>query len=154
APLPPAVARLTDGAGNEAGSIFTNGRLLTNVWTTTFVLRDTDVNNRADSLSFVLQADPRGARALGGAGGGGGYSGIQNSIAIKFDMWTHNTHVPSTGLFVNGQSPDSDINKDIPLAPIVLANAGQAGNPLRVTLTYNGTTLTETVVDTVTSATF
>jgi hypothetical protein len=152
--LQPAIARLTDGLGSEAGSIFTNSRLLDNVWTTTFLLKDTDVNNRADSLSFVLQNDPRGAKAVGGGGGGGGYSGIQNSLAVKFDLWNHGNHIPSTGLFINGEAPDGDIDKDIPLAPIVLAPGGQAGDPLRVTLTYNGTTLTETVVDTVTGATF
>jgi hypothetical protein len=154
APLQPAIARLTDGRGGQAGSIFTNSRLLDNVWTTTFLLRDTDVNNRADSLSFVMQNDSRGAKALGNGGGDGGYGGIQNSIAIKFDLWTHGTHVPSTGLFINGASPAGNVNRDIPLAPIVLANPGQAGNPLRVTLTFNGTTLTETVVDTVTGAMF
>jgi hypothetical protein len=154
APLQPAVARLTDGLFGEAGSIFTNTRVLDNVWTTTFVLKDTAVNGRADSLSFVMHNDPRGAKAVGGGGGAGGYSGIQNSIAIKFDLYTHGSHIPSTGLFINGQAPDSDLSRDIPLTPIVLANPGQAGNPIRVTLTYNGTTLTETVVDTVTGATF
>jgi hypothetical protein len=154
APLQPAIARLTDGAGGEAGSIFTNSRVLDNLWTTTFVLQDTDVNNRADNLSFVMQNDSRGANAVGGSGGAGGYAGIQNSFAIKFDLWSNGTHVPTTGLFVNGQSPASPNSQDIPLAPIDLAPSGQAGHPLRVTLTYNGTTLTETIVDTVNGAMF
>src|SRR5262249_54698377 len=105
---PPAVARITDGGNGEAGSVFTKTKVPDNSFTTTFTLRDQAVNaGGADSLSFVLQNDPRGAAALGNGGGGGGYQGITNSIAIKFDLWTNGSHVPTTGLFINGESPST-----------------------------------------------
>jgi hypothetical protein len=151
APLPSTTARLTDGGGSEAGSIFTNNRVADASFTTTFVLRDQPVTGAADSLSFVLQADPRGATALGGGGGGGGYQGIQNSIAIKFDLYSGGTHTPTTGLYINGALPGgAPGGSSIALTGINLGS----GDPLQVTLTYNGTTLTETVTDTVTHAVF
>src|SRR5262249_47352067 len=72
APLAPAIARLTDGGGGEAGSIYTNNRVADSYFSTTFTLQDHPVNGAADSVSFVMQNDPRGAAALGGGGGGGG----------------------------------------------------------------------------------
>ncbi len=142
------VMRLTDGRGSEASTVFYGTPAGTGPFTTTFVLRDT--NAGADGLSFILQDDPRGTAALGGGGGGEGYSGITNSIAVKFDIWTHGTQNSSTGLFTGGQSPDSDTTKDVPLAPINL----RSGDPLMVTLTYDGATLTETIMDMTTHAMF
>jgi hypothetical protein len=146
------VARLTDGGNGEAGSIFTKTKLSDTSFTTTFVLRDQAVNGGgADSLSFVLQNDPRGAAALGGGGGDGGYAGIQNSIAVKFDLWSNGTHVPTTGLFFNGQSPHSDNPQDVTVKGGI---SFLSGDPIQVTLTYNGTTLTESLRDTITGQTF
>jgi hypothetical protein len=146
------VARLTDGGNGEAGSIFTKTKLSDTSFTTTFVLRDQAVNaGGADSLSFVLQNDSRGAAALGGGGGGGGYQGIQNSIGIKFDLWSAGTHVPTTGLFMNGQNPASTNPQDVTVTGGI---SFLSGDPIQVTLTYNGTTLTESLRDTVTGQTF
>ena len=137
-PGTPAVLRLTDGGGREASSAWYNSPVGLGAFTTTFILRDT---GSADGVSFVIQADPRGQAALGDGGGGEGYAGIVNSIAIKFDLYTHNTHNPSTGLFTGGQSPDSDPTKDVLLTGINLGS----GDPIQVTLIYDGTgTLTDT----------
>jgi hypothetical protein len=146
------VARLTDGGNGEAGSIFTKTKLSDTSFTTTFLLRDQAVNaGGADSLSFVLQNDPRGAGALGNGGGGGGYQGINNSIAIKFDLWSNGSHVPTTGLFMNGQAINSDNPGDV---TVTGGLSFLSGNPIQVTLTYNGTTLTESLRDTVTGQVF
>src|SRR5260370_10710850 len=56
----------------------------------------------------------------------------------------------STGLFTGGQAPDSDRSRDVSLAPIALGS----GDPLQVTLTYDGAMLTEMIMDTVTHDTF
>jgi hypothetical protein len=41
-----------------------------------------------DGLAFVLHGDPRtGSRALGGGGGGLGYSGLPATLAVEFDTW-------------------------------------------------------------------
>ncbi len=145
------VLRMTDGGGGEAGSAFATQRVGVRGFSTTFTLKDQPVNGAADGVSFVIQNDSRGAAALGGGGGGEGYAGILNSLAIKFDQFTHGTHSSSTGLFVNGQSPDSDPTKDVIMSPTINLSSN---DPITVTLTYNGTTLTETVHDTVTNATF
>jgi hypothetical protein len=143
--------RLTDGGGSEARSAFEKAPVATGAFTTTFTLQDTPVSGSADSASFVIQNDPRGLTALGGGGGAGGYGGITNSIAIKFDLYTHGTHNPSTGLFVNGQAPDQFPAQDVAITGLSLGS----GHPILVTLTYDGsTTLVETLRDTVTGATF
>jgi hypothetical protein len=157
APIPATVARITDGGNSEAGSIFTKTKVPTTAFTTTFVIKDQAVNaGGADSLSFVLQNDPRGAAALGGGGGAGGYQGIQNSIAVKFDLWTNNTHVPTTGLFRNGESPSTSDQSPAGSEDVTVTGGISflSGDPIQVTLTYNGTTLTESLLDTVTGATF
>jgi hypothetical protein len=144
------VARLTDGGGSEAGSVFTKTKVPDTSFTTTFVLRDQPVSGAADSLSFVLQNVA--PTALGGGGGAGGYQGINNSIAVKFDLYSGGTHIPTTGLYLNGASPGEapGVGNAITMTGINLGS----GDPLQVTLTYNGTTLTELVRDTITGATF
>ena len=42
---------------------------------------------QADGVSFLIQADPNGATALGGGGGGIGSDGIQNGLGIGFQSW-------------------------------------------------------------------
>src|SRR5262249_50824246 len=103
----------------------------------------------ADSVSFVMQAG--GTGALGGGGGGGGYAGIGNSFAIKFDLYSGGTHIPTTGLYTGGDNPRlAPRGQSLALSPISLTSS----HPLRVTLTYDGTTLHQTVLDTVTLQTF
>ncbi len=150
-PGTPPVLRLSDDGGGEASSAWYNRPVGAGAFTTTFTLQDQPVSGAADGVCFVLQADPRGQAVLGLAGGGEGYAGIVNSIAVKFDLYTHGSHSPSTGLFTGGQSPDSDPSKDVSLTGINLGS----DDPIQVTLSYDGAvTLTETVTDTVTQAVF
>jgi hypothetical protein len=163
APLPPAVARLTDGGGGEAGSVFTTSRVNVSSFNTTFTFRMHDgTSPMADGMAFVIQAS--GPNALGGTGGGLGYGsdhpggpqGIPNSVAIKFDLFNNaGEGGDSTGIFFNGDSPT------VPSAAgektIDLSGTGinfQSQDVFQVTLSYNGTTLTETIKDTNTNATF
>lgn len=39
------------------------------------------------AISLVIQLDPNGTSAIGGTGGQMGFGGIQNSIAVAFDIW-------------------------------------------------------------------
>jgi hypothetical protein len=52
---------------------------------------DAAADELADGLAFVIQADTRGASALGGGGGDIGYAGtttgITNSLAVEFDTY-------------------------------------------------------------------
>jgi hypothetical protein len=149
---PNTVARLTDGGGSEAGSVFTKTKVSDTSFATTFTFQAHPVTGSGDSLLFVLQNDPRGAAAVGRGGGGGGYDGITNSIGLKFDFYSHGAHNALTGLFLNGQLPDSGglLGGDVTVPNINFAS----GDPIKVTLIYNGTTLTENILDTVTGATF
>lgn len=42
-----------------------------------------------DGLAFVIHGDPLGASAIGGKGVDLGYGGIENGLAVEFDMWTN-----------------------------------------------------------------
>lgn len=66
---------------------------------------------------------------------------IANSAAVQFNIYQNST----TGLGTNGA-----INHNTPTAPVTL----NSGNPVNVTLAYNGTFLRETLTDTVTGQTF
>jgi hypothetical protein len=147
----PAVMRLTDGRGNEATSSWYTVPVGSGMFNTTFTLKDVPHDGSADSVSFVIQNDPRGTAALGTGGGDGGYASITHSIALKFDLYTHGSHNPSTGLFFNGASPAGNPAQDVPLTGINLGS----GDPMQITVTYDGAlTIMETVRDTVTSAVF
>src|SRR5262249_18227749 len=102
-------AVLTHLQGGEASSIFTTQRVpVTGTFNTSFVMNVRPANstpgqiNSADGITFVLQASPDGAGALGAAGGGLGYGGITPSVAIKFDLYSQGTHRSTTGLYLNG----------------------------------------------------
>src|SRR5207248_6723286 len=69
APLPPAVAELTDGNFGEAGSVFLNNRVGVTNFSTTFTFQLTPGTiPMADGIAFVMQGV--GPAALGPPGGG------------------------------------------------------------------------------------
>jgi hypothetical protein len=82
--------------------------------------------------------------------------GIPNSICIKFDNTDNFGEGPdSTGLFINGDTPGLAGNPGDTL--VDLRGIGidlQSQDVFQVTLSYEGTILTETITDTVTGATF
>lgn len=155
------VVRLTDGGANEAGSVFSLGKVDIRTFTTTFKLLLTNPN--ADGMCFVIQSNS--PSALGPNGGGLGYGpdlrggprGIRNSICVKFDIFDNQGEGPnSTGLFGDGRSPtlperdSGDVLVDLRGTGIDL----HSQHVFQVDLTYDGTILTEKITDTVTSASF
>src|SRR5262249_52549480 len=62
------VLRLTDGAPGEARSVFFQAPQYIGAFKAAFTYQDVGVGG-ADGVAFVLQNDPRGTSALGGAGG-------------------------------------------------------------------------------------
>src|SRR5262249_39537081 len=168
APLPPSVVELTDGGFGEAGGAFLSNRVGVENFTTNFTFQMTPgTQPMADGMAFVIQGD--GPAALGPPGGGLGYGadfvggggGLPRSLAIKFDLF-HNSGegTNSTGIFTDGRSPtvrQFGLGAGFPDTSIDLTGTGidlSSGHPFTVTLGYDGTTLTETIHDTVTSATF
>jgi len=117
-------------------------------FSTTFRLQSNASANTADGLTFVIQN--AGVTALGAAGAGLGYQNIGTSVAVKFDLFSNATEGPdSTGLYTNGALPTNANSIDLSTSGVDL----HSGHPMQVTLIYNGTTLSVTIFDTVTSQT-
>jgi len=108
-------------------------------------------SSTADGFTFTLQNSGKGNWASGGNGSALGYQGISNSVAIKFGLFNDSTQqeVSQTGLLTNGAAP-STVAIDMSGSNINL----HSGSVYSVSLVYNGATLTETVTDTHTLATF
>jgi hypothetical protein len=138
--------RLTDGGSNEAGSVFATNAIGVAKFTTQFTFQLTNPN--ADGFTFTIQG--KAPTALGGTGGYLGYAGIASSLAIKFDLYNNaGEGNDSTGLYTGGTAPFGNA--------VDLTGTGinlHSGDVFSVTLSYDGTTLTEQITDTVTKATF
>ena len=151
---------LTNGGGQEAGSAFSNSAVSVQGFTTTFRFQLSNAN--ADGFTFTMQNV--GPTALGGAGGGLGYAndngggGIPNSVCVKFDLYPNTQEgSDSTGVFVNGDSPTYPSGSNPAEASVDMSGSGvdlHSGDTMQVDLSYDGSTLNETVTDTVTNAVF
>jgi hypothetical protein len=166
----PGWAQLTDGGTNEAATVFTSTRLGISTFHTSFTYRMHDgTDPRSDGMTFIIQGNS--ATAVGPGGGGLAYGpdqptgglGIQNSIAIKFDLFNNaGEGTNSTGLFTGGRSPtfrQSGLSASFPDISINLSAApylNPDGTPIinindqhlkQVNLDYDGTTLTEKIID-------
>jgi sugar lactone lactonase YvrE len=161
-PTAPTVLRVTDGGGGEAGSVFSAGRLNIQSFQTSFTLRIHDPAS-ADGMCFVIQGnDPHQLGVAGlslgyGAASHGGSGGIHNSLCVKFDIFNNEGEGPdSTGLFGDGRLPtvpeadSGDILVDLQSTGIDL----HSQHTFQADLTYDGTTLTETITDLTTSVSF
>jgi hypothetical protein len=138
------VLQLTDGGNNEAASAFTSTKVDVAKFNAKFSFQL--VNPNADGFAFVIQGV--GATALGTAGGGLGYAGINNSVAVKFDLYNNNGEgINSTGLFVNGANSYTP-STDLTGSGIDL----HSGHVFNVTMTYDGATLNVTITDATTKA--
>jgi fibronectin type 3 domain-containing protein len=147
---------LTNGKALEAGSAFSTSTVNVANFSTQFTFQTTAGANTADGFTFTIQGV--GSTALGSRGGGLGYSMATNgtgaqigqSVAIKFDLYGNSGEGPdSTGLYTNGALPTN--SGSINLAPSGIDL--HSGDAFLVTMTYDGTTLTVTLTDTVTKAT-
>ena len=122
---------LTNGGGGEAGSWFSSKKLNVSAFTASF---DYQAQGSADGMAFILQNGAGGPNALGGAGGGLGYSGIANSAAVEFDLYgSHGTALGFNGNTGNYTSTGSA--------------AFWNGDKVHVQLSYDGSTLSEKLTD-------
>ena len=146
---------LTDGGDYEAGSAFWTTPVNIQSFTTNFTFQLSSAT--ADGFTFTIQN--AGQTALGAYGGGLGYgadpnngptAAIGKSVAIKFDIYSNSGEGnDSTGVFTNGASPTNPA-VSLTSSGIVLTS----GDTIAAQLTYNGTTLTLNLTDTVTNKTF
>ena len=138
--------QLTDSGQYEAGSAWYSTPVNIQAFTTNFTFQL--VNPGADGITFAIQNDD--TSAIGPTAGNLGYGYIPNSMAIKFDLFNNRGEgSDSTGLYVDGAPPI--------MPAIDMTSSGvnlHSGDIMAVQVVYNGTTLTLTITDTVTNATF
>jgi|GEM_PF-2703475 len=106
--------------------------------------------NPADGTVFTLQN--QGAAALGACCGQLGYSGITNATGVAFHIFStpgYADNIPGTG-YAPTTVPSAGNGLYLNTSPVNLLS----GDPLLVTLTYDGTTLWEQLLDTITLASF
>ncbi len=109
----------------------------------TFTIQNKDPTS-ADTSTRVVSGGPT---AVSIDANGLGYQGIGSSVAIIFDLYDGSGDL--TGLYTDGATPSG--------SSIDMSSSGlnlHSGNPLAVTIAYNGATLTMTITDTKTHASF
>jgi len=148
AKLKGSVLELTDGGSGEISAAWYAKTVAVGSFTTSFDFQIP--SSAADGFTFTLQNGAKGNWESGGNGDALGYAGIPKSVAIKFDLFdTINRSTKSTtGMFENGASPSTqsiDMTRTLSL---------HSGHVMHAVLAYDGTTLTETVTDTVTKVAF
>jgi len=137
---------MTNGQGNEVGSIFFMRQVNTEKFTARFRFQFAK-DTQGDGLTFCLQS--AGPSAVGAWGGEMGYKGIDRSVAVKFDLFdNYGEGRNSTGIYFNGAYPA------LPAADLAASGIDlHAGNPVDVVISYDGKLLKVKETDAVTQAT-
>jgi hypothetical protein len=135
---------LTDGGANEARSAYYDTPQLIARFSASFIYQATNPVNGgvADGVAFVLQN--QGLNALGAIGGSLGVSGISPSAEVELNVF--DGHTIGTNFEVNGANSQNYLST----SPVDLAS----GDPIQVTLAYDGTVLTETLTNLSTHQTY
>jgi hypothetical protein len=146
---------LTNGGSSQTSSVFFTTPVNVQSFTTSFSLQL--INPNADGMTFTIQN--AGVTALGGPGGGLGYGpdpntpggpSIGTSIAVKFDLYNNDGEGPdSTGEYADGATPT------VPAENLTSSGLNlHSGDIMNVQMSYNGTTLSMTITDATTNASF
>jgi hypothetical protein len=139
---------LAGGANNATAAWFATPVNI-QTFTSDFYFSIQETVHIADGFTFTLQNAPTGLNALGGMNGGLGYEGIPSSVAVKFDIFDNaGEGVDSTGFYTNGAAPT------VPALDMTSTVNLLGPDILHAHITYDGTTLTLTLFDTVTGASF
>jgi hypothetical protein len=140
------VLQLTDGGTGEMRSAWATTAVPISGFTTDFTFQI--LNAVADGFTFTIQNDPKGIWALGSGGSGLGYQNIQNSVALKFDIYNDaGEGTDSIGIYTDGTAPTMPAT-DLSSSGVTLLS----GDLIHAHLVYSGTTLTVTLTDTKTGA--
>jgi hypothetical protein len=141
--------QLADGGTFENRTVWYTTPLNIQTFTTNFTFQITPASTGSgDGFTFTIQN--MGLSADGGIGGALGYQSITPSVAVKFDLFDNSGEGPnSTGFYTDGVAPTVPA-LDLTPSGINLHN----GDVMNANLTYDGATLTLTLTDTVTNATF
>jgi autotransporter-associated beta strand protein len=136
-------ATLTNNNAHEAGSIFSSSKAtlnLTTGFTATYTMNLNAVNTGyvADGIGFVLQNDPNGPNALGSGGGGLGWTGIQNTFIAGFETYGYD--------FGGGGANDVEFGTNGTFNQATTSGLALTSQSAQVTVSYDGSTITETIV--------
>jgi hypothetical protein len=137
---------LTDGGSSEANAAWTTSKVNVQNFTSDFSFLESAATG--DGFTFTLQS--LGDTAIGPLGGALGYAGITPSVAVKFDLYNNaGEGNDSTGFYVNGAMPT--------LPSVSMSASGvnlHSPDLMHAHISYDGTTLTLVLTDTVTDARF
>jgi Chitobiase/beta-hexosaminidase C-terminal domain/Bacterial lectin/IPT/TIG domain len=137
--------QLTDGGTGENRAAWFNTKVPVQNFVTDFTFQQ--LNASADGMTFTIQNSS--IWTVGDAGGGLGYQDIPSSVGVKFDLYNNaGEGNDSTGLYTGGAAPT--------VPSVDLSSAGidlHSGDLMQAHMVYDGTNLTMTLTDTVTSAT-
>jgi hypothetical protein len=139
--------RLVDGP-YQAGSAYAPSPMDVRGFTTSFRFKvgDGPSWNYGDGLTFVFQN--AGPTAIGKEGGGLGYAGIGQSVAVKFDLVDNaGEGTDSVGVFTNGATPTVPADTFVTRLPFHLGVQFNSGDRFQATLTYSGGTLLLQLLD-------
>jgi Chitobiase/beta-hexosaminidase C-terminal domain/Legume lectin domain len=143
------VLNLTNGTRIEAHAVWSATPVDVQNFSTDFTFQITPAAaSIADGFTFTVQN--AGPTARGASGGSLGYAGIGSSVAIKFDLYSNaGEGSDSTGFYTDGAAPT------VPALNLTPSGVNlHSGDVMHAHITYNATTLTLTLTDTVTGASF
>lgn len=142
------VLTVTDGGG-QARSAFLTSPIPIDGFTAAFTYIDA-LGGGADGLAFVIHNSPDGPAAIGGGGGGLGYSGITPSAAVEFNIYANSTGGRGFAFATNGFTAQNGGAPYVSTAPIDLAS----GRPIDVVVRYVPGVLSLTFTDASESTSF
>ncbi|HEX4122502.1 MAG TPA: immunoglobulin domain-containing protein [Verrucomicrobiae bacterium] len=136
---------LTDGGLSETRSFFLDEPVDDNAFIASWTYQESPGNSTvADGTAFVLQNTAAGTKALGGGGGSLGYSGLSNSVALEFNIYSVNTI--GIGIGTNGQAAG-------PYVATGLLNLA-SGDPIGVSVEYLSGMATLSLTDALASTSY
>jgi hypothetical protein len=146
AQLSGSLLELTSLSTNKSGAAWYDRPVNVQSFTTNFTFQLTSPS--ADGFTFTIQNN--NDTVEGASGENLGYGTITNSVAVKFDLYNNSGEgTDSTGLYTDGTRPT------VPAIDMTSSGVNlHSGDTMAVMIVYNGTTLTMTITDTVTNATF
>jgi autotransporter-associated beta strand protein len=125
---------ITTANGGIANSAWFGTKVPVGQFTATFRFSQSNPTNPADGITFGFQN--QSATAVGGAGGGLGYTGITPSAALTLNIYAGAGN-QGPGFSTNGSNPGGYLTP----GNISLQNA-QPGNEVTLTMNYDGTNIT------------
>ena len=120
------VLTLNPDSGGVGAAWYGARRPVAEGFTADFALRITPPGGGADGMAFVIQN--HAPDAIGEGGGGQGYQGIPNSLAVEFDTWDNGGEPGATHVAVHslGTSPNSALSGQYGAAVLASFRDGQA----------------------------